>query len=93
MKNYKRALRRDQKRTKYIKRLKMFYFSDSWLVNCKSWTDVEKEHPVIAYKLKTMSTTCSCEMCAYLKYNRTEFKHKTNKLLNEFEYNYENSVL
>jgi hypothetical protein len=80
MKNMKRALRRHQKETKHLKRLKR-WASDLTLLQTKdgewiynpSWEDVKNNYGV-SFKLKTMSTICSCPMCACDKYNRIEQK-------------------
>lgn len=36
-------------------------------------------------KLMTCATTCSCYMCSgYYKYNRTEYKHETERIIREW---------
>lgn len=88
MKNMKRALRRHQKETKHLKRLKK-WVSDISLLHTKdgewiqnpTWEDV-KNNCGVSFKLKTMSTICSCPMCTYDKYDRTEQKKIDKVFLN-----------
>jgi len=67
---YKRALRRYQKDVKHKARLKKYNL----------WFEV-KENSSTFNKLKTMSTICSCWMCAYGKYDRVEQKKKDRLFL------------
>jgi hypothetical protein len=92
MKNLKRAIRRHQKNVKHIQRLKkwanetdMLRCEDGTYIYNPNWIDV-KENWNVSFKLKTMSTVCSCSMCAYLKYNRLEQK-KINKMFLELGFN------
>jgi len=90
----KRALRRHQKDVKFTKRLKMVASEHgSWLVKDKktskkewvknpTWKDLKDHSDGYIYKLKTMSTTCSCPMCAYLKYDRNAQKKENKMFLN-----------
>lgn len=93
MENLRRALRRYQKEVKYIKRLKMcsnsgnnvrFIDNDGQTLINPTWVDLKNNQNSYFYKLKTMSTVCSCSMCAYPKYNRAEQK-KIDKMFLEFK--------
>lgn len=93
MKNMKRALRRHQKDVKFIKRLKVVaYEHGNWLITSgktnkkewiknPTWEELKSIDCGYIYKLKTMSTTCSCSMCAYPKYDRTKQKKENRMLL------------
>jgi len=94
MKNFKRALRRHQKNVKHIARLKIWansidglrYKDDDGLevrIRKPNWKDV-KEHWKVSNLLKTISTVCSCPMCACDKYHRAEQK-KIDKMFLELE--------
>jgi len=88
MKNMKRALRRHQKNVKYIARIKrwasgidvLYIDKDNRIYN-PTWIEI-REFDGICKKLKTMSTVCSCSMCAYLKYDRPQQKRINKMFLN-----------
>lgn len=73
------------KRKYYIRRLKR---NSYWLGHCfmdvsKSWKDMYDNRDYT--KLMTCATTCSCYMCSgYYKYNRTEYKHETERIIREW---------
>ena len=82
----KRALRRYQKDVKHVHRLKQWAnssFTISLVIPSEddgmsfkenpTWVEL-KEYGGVSHKLKTMSTICSCSMCACDKYNRVEQK-------------------
>jgi hypothetical protein len=90
----KRALRRHQKDVKFTKRLKMAASEHgSWLIKDEktnkkkwvknlTWKDLKDVDCSYIHQLKTMSTTCSCSMCSYYKYDRTAQKKENKKFLN-----------
>ena len=46
-----------------------------------TWVDIKEYAKKTSYRLKTMSTICSCEMCSYPKYNRIEQKKEDKMFL------------
>ena len=95
MKNMKRALRRHQKHSKFVKRVKhRAAFNEGWLfinkttgekitVNNPSWKDLEQSNDGYIFKLKTISTVCSCDMCSCDKYSRKEQKKINKSIIDE----------
>lgn len=65
-------------RQKYITRLKErapFWQLDKEQRLAVSWTEMYNAENT--FKLKSMSTTCSCPMCRGERYNRRKFKEET----------------
>ena len=87
MKNMKRALRRHQKHTKFLKRLRsQVHPQENWgEYHKRNKEDIIKEalegKDTCYNKLRSMSTRCSCSMCAYLKYDRKEYRKDTLRIL------------
>jgi hypothetical protein len=91
MKDMKRAYRRHKKQVKFLNRLRnQVNPQEHWggYYHKHNKEDIIKDslEGIGCYqKLRTMSTRCSCSMCAYYKYERKEFKNDTRRILMELQ--------
>lgn len=88
----KRAYRRHKKKVKFINRLHnqinpiSTYFSKGEIVIQTKEQVIKEALAGHGYqRLRSMSTRCSCSMCAHYKYERKDYKKETLRELRELQ--------